>query len=29
FVLSGYDHRLWIADYAGTDTIVVDPALLP
>ena len=29
FVASGYDHRLWIADYAGTDTIVVDPALLP
>lgn len=29
FVVSGYDHRLWIADYGGTDTIVVDPALLP
>jgi streptogramin lyase len=29
FVLSGYDRRLWIADYAGTDTIVVDPALVP
>jgi YVTN family beta-propeller protein len=29
FVVSGYAHRLWIADFAGTDTIVVDPALLP
>ena len=29
FVVSGYDDRLWIADFGGTDTIVVDPARLP
>jgi YVTN family beta-propeller protein len=29
FVVSGYRHRLWIADYGGTDTLVLDPALLP
>lgn len=26
FVLSGYRGRLWIADFGGTDTIVIDPA---
>jgi streptogramin lyase len=29
FVLDGYDGKLWIADYGGTDTIVVDPSRLP
>jgi streptogramin lyase len=29
FVVSGYAGRLWIADYGGTDTLVVDPARLP
>jgi hypothetical protein len=29
FVLSGYDDRLWVADYGGTETLVVDPAALP
>ena len=29
FVVAGYHHRLWIADYGGTDTIEVNPALLP
>ena len=28
FVVSGYGHLLWIADYGGTDTLVVDPRLL-
>ena len=29
FVVSGYDGRLWVADFGGTDTIEVDPADLP
>ena len=29
FTLSAYAGRLWIADFAGTDVIVVDPARLP
>jgi YVTN family beta-propeller protein len=29
FVVSGYAHRLWIADYGGTDTLEVNPVLLP
>ena len=29
FVLDGYDGKLWIADFGGTNTIVVDPARLP
>ena len=29
FVVAGYQHRLWIADYGGTDTLEVNPALLP
>jgi YVTN family beta-propeller protein len=29
FTLSTYAGRLWIADFAGTDVIVVDPARLP
>jgi len=28
FVVSGYDNRLWIADFGGSDTIVVDPTRL-
>ena len=28
FVVSGYANRLWIADFGGTDTIVVDPTRL-
>ena len=29
FVLVGYRGRLWIADYGGTDTLVVDLDKLP
>jgi len=29
FVVSSYEGRLWIADFGGTDTIVVDPTKLP
>jgi len=29
FTLAAYAGRLWIADFAGTDVIVVDPASLP
>jgi YVTN family beta-propeller protein len=29
FVVSGYAGRLWIADFGGTDTVVVDPSRLP
>jgi hypothetical protein len=29
FTLSAYAGRLWIADFAGTDVIVVNPARLP
>jgi streptogramin lyase len=29
FVVSGYARRLWVADFGGTDTFVVDPARLP
>ena len=29
FTLSAYAGRLWIADFAGTDVVVVDPARLP
>jgi streptogramin lyase len=29
FVLDSYAGKLWIADFGGTDTIVVDPAKLP
>ena len=29
FTLAGYARRLWIADFAGTDILVVNPARLP
>ena len=29
FVVSGYAGRLWIADFGGTETFVVDPSKLP
>jgi streptogramin lyase len=29
FVISGYADRLWVTDYAGTDTIEIDPSQLP
>jgi YVTN family beta-propeller protein len=29
FVVSGYGDRLWVADFGGTDTFVVDPGALP
>jgi YVTN family beta-propeller protein len=29
FTLAAYRHRLWIADFAGTDVIEVNPARLP
>jgi YVTN family beta-propeller protein len=29
FVVDGYAGKLWVADYGGTDTLVVDPARLP
>jgi len=29
FTLAAYAGRLWIADFAGTDVIIVDPAKLP
>ncbi len=28
-MLAAYAGRLWVADFAGTDVIVADPAKLP
>jgi len=29
FTLAAYDGRLWIANFGGTDVLVVNPARLP
>ena len=29
FVAAAFDGRLWIADFGGTDVVVVDPTQLP
>jgi hypothetical protein len=29
FTLSAYAGKLWIADYGGTTTLVVDPSAIP